>query len=281
MRIYIEYVLLDNLAMDACILLAVSRLLRRKINAFSIVFGAIVGSVISLFLPLISASKTITVIVRWLSGFIVFIIGCLPKSKRDFILGVPLFFAVTFVFGGAAIGIAGLLGVRIVNGSYYAKYPVLFILFTAGLILFLTVRFIKFIEKKKAIASYIYSIKIYHKGREYQTCALIDTGNRVIHKGKPVAFISSLAAQKLLGEDFLPFMLSPQKEKVCIASASGKNSELMSFYVDKIDIIELGQMYERVCFAIVFREFYDAESYEILLSPYYIKGDKNEFTRGS
>lgn len=99
MEIYVEYLVLDNLSANACILAATLHAVKR-LNARRVIAGSITGAVIGLIYPLLNLTVIADVLFKLTSSALIVILSNFRANFSEFLREWVLFFVFTFIFGG-------------------------------------------------------------------------------------------------------------------------------------------------------------------------------------
>ncbi len=186
MVVYIELAFLENFCLDFLLLLLTVFALRYNPPLWRILLAAAVGAAFAIVYPLLSLPSPLLEILKLAVG------GLLPLvavGKRKWGLGVALFLAFTFAFGGALLGLPSL--------PAWVRFP-LFILL-AALALLLAVK----LYRRRERFQYYYDCSVEVGARTVEARGFLDSGNFALHKGLPVCFLSADILYELMGEILL------------------------------------------------------------------------------
>ena len=112
MTVYIEYVFIDNLIIDYLLFKATFTLTGNGYNKGRLLFCAFLGGVFALLYPLISAHTVIVTVIKVLFGLLIMLLANSYRTKKNFYVNTVVFFGLTFLVGGAIIGVFSLLGLE-------------------------------------------------------------------------------------------------------------------------------------------------------------------------
>ncbi len=240
MEIVIEYVLIENLIINYFILSCCGGLFKTKPKWWGA--SALLGAVIALFLPIFNFPVAAKVAVMLLVAIIMVSISFPVKSFKDFAFyGFGLIF-LTFVFGGACYMISMWFGAL-------SSFVICLVCFATYICVKL---FLKKLAKKRALNSFTCSVQIACKGKIVEEVGYIDSANVLYDPvtSSPVVLISKQVFEKIVGEDYLFYMLKKQKVKklpyghfVNVGSAVG-DGKMLVFMADKLTITEKGRARE-------------------------------------
>lgn len=271
MDVYIEVVLADNFGMDLLLLWLTSKLNRTEVPAWRLVAGSLLGSVFALCLPQVHWEGLLLFLLKTLCGVLIYWAGA---GEKHFFRGLGLFFALTFLLGGACTALYQ-MSADFLAGFGYQGFPVGLLALGAlgggvgG------VRLVRWLERRKKLGGLLKELVITCGKHTLKTSALLDTGNLVVKDGKGVCIITCDAAARLFGEDFLGLCLKAGEEDyIELVQAHDKKRRILSFMADRVDILDCGQTFSRrqVCFGVTPQRFRDAERYEVLLPASVMEG---------
>ena len=278
MEIYVEYVILDNFIIDFCIIYAVLKTLGIKIIKWRVLLTCFVGTAFALILPLITLPDIIAFLLKLTLSFALVFIYAKYNSKRQFIYSLLLFYAYTFVMGGACIGILYLYSADFSLSSsinYNSILPLGLIIFIIFGYVYLILLITRFFKKRKDVVNFLYDAEIFYKGKNQKIKAFLYSGNRLYYKGLPVVVINLKTAINLIDlaefDDFLNF--KKNFENVIFTDVSGKFKKMPVLFSDKVDIFINGQpnSFFNIPLAVALKGFNDLEKYDALLHPNLIK----------
>ena len=274
MDVYIEYVIIDNMTVDYILLYLTCKISGFKVRILSLLCAAALGTVLALGLPMLQADYRILFLFKIVVGIAIYTVAAEKKKFKHYLNGLIVFFCLTFLMGGACLGLLNLLGSEIKNAitlNYSASVPIGIIILPIFLMSLFSLKLIKFIERRRNIYPFLRTVKLYLQNGCFEFKGFIDTGNR-IYDGKmnPVCIITYNGAVKIFESEILKmYLFGKENAYIEFSGADGKKNKILSFYAQKIDIINSGQIvtHENVAFGILMKEFQDAEKYDILLNP--------------
>lgn len=188
---YVEVVILNNLALDALIVYAVLLLRRRKVLKLRFLSAVAVGAAVATAYPLLP--EWAEIVVRVTLAPVVAALFEKHHGIKDYITSLALFCTVTFALGGTVAGVSYLVGVDL-NG-----YLVLGTVAGAALALLVAVRCI--LRARGRTARKICDAGIVVDGKEFRAEALCDSGNALTDavSGLPVIIVSESFAESVCG----------------------------------------------------------------------------------
>ena len=200
MEVYVEYVLLENFLYDGGLLWLAYRAAKVEAKGWRLCLAAGVGAVFAVIYPLLRLQALLGGICKIAVGVLLCLLpfeGVRVRGRgRQFFLTVALFFAFSFGFGGALLGVYGplSLGEKIPSGWIFVGFMGLMIW---GLWL------IKRLYKKRNVHVGCYACQVYMDGKKQMVQGFYDSGNLATYNGLPVCFISPLLLYDLIGERIL------------------------------------------------------------------------------
>lgn len=270
MEVYIEYVIFDNFSVDLLLLLVTCRIVNFPVRKWRLILSGTIGTAFALLSPYLKLSGELLFPVKSAMGIAVYWIGC--GRRKGNLSGLAVFFTATFLFGGICFGVFELFQVSFHSDAAvrYGGIPIGFIIVPILLAWGMCERLNRFIRKKKAVSSFVKKVRITYRGRQCELQAFVDSGNRLYRNRDPVCVIDYRGVNRLMENDMIGLLARKDANGyITLRDFNGKKTKLLSFYVDKLDILDRDEpkSWTRVCFAIVMKEFGDTEPYDVLLSP--------------
>ena len=267
MTVYVEYVLLDNFIIDYLLLKATYDTTGISVKKGWLFLCAFIGALIALVCPLISI-KALSTAVKVLCGFLLTLIAAPYKSKRSYFINTALFFAYTFLTGGAVFGIFAIFGLE-----YSAEISIA-VMFLPVYILIKGVReIVIYIYRQKYVMNYTYDISLTLAGKTVKARGLMDSGNGVYDGNSPVIVCDKRFAEKLIDKNFYKI----KSKKIQLSTVSGA-SENFAFLVDNLVIYIKDEQYtfNMVTMAVTKRV---GDGYDVILHPAFLEdiNDKRNF----
>ena len=256
MEIYIEYVLLDNLVIDALISVLTLKALRLSVKKWRITVAAAFGTAAAFLLPLIHIHAVFLFTVRMVVGAAMAFLIYNHKSFKRYLICFVVFMLLTFALGGACLGVLFLTGADITNAAtlnYQSGVPIGLVALTVAVTVFFIRQLCLFLNKSKDISGYLRQAELFINGDSVKFDAFIDTGNQLYdaQSGLPVIIVESTILMRLL-KNTLPNILNVNaKEKpksslknghyIEYSTLNGRNTKLLVFKPDKLLIYFKGQ----------------------------------------
>lgn len=243
MKVYIEYVIVDNMIINSIIGIISLRALKLGISAPRILLSAALGTVYSIFFPFLKLPYAVNIILKLLSGMSLCFVLLKRFSLKRFI---PLFLCyifITFLLGGAIFAILFFLGASFYDITSFAhdyKFPVSLVILAAFFIGIILRRLLLLIHRSNDTARYVRRAQINYGGRQITVDAFIDSGNSLydIESGLPVIVVNANSFIKLLDDEqarnYLLGRGMPGARYMTFSTLSGKDSRMLVIKPDKV-----------------------------------------------
>ncbi len=197
MEIYIEYALIENFLYDGLLLWLAYRAAKVETKAWKVCVSAGVGAVFAVIYPLLSLPL-------WLGTVCKVAVGCLlcllpfPKLRargqmKRYALTAVLFFAFSFGFGGALLGMYGPL-------SLGEKIPSWLVLIGFACLSLLGIYLVKKLYRKRRVYGLCYPCRLWIENGAAEALGFYDSGNLATHQGVPVCFVCPAVLYDLVGD---------------------------------------------------------------------------------
>lgn len=176
MKVYIEFVIIDNLVLTASIAGLAYAAAGMRVHKRRTAVAAVVGTAISVFYPYWRLATPLLVVAKLTVGLLLGVILFARLQKP--VLGVTLFFAQTAVVGGICIFINYLLTGDL--GEALTGTPVLPYCVPAaiGAVTFFLGRYaLRAAKRRRAEAPYKYDVEVSLGGKTVKMKGYLDTGN--------------------------------------------------------------------------------------------------------
>lgn len=212
MTVYVEYIFLDNLAINVFLLYITMFVQKKEVSLWNVVFCGAIGAVFAVLYPFVG---NFNYIIKIFLATVMIVFLRKYKSFREYITTLFLFYIISFSLAGAVVMISSFSAVDLTkyNGNIQL-FP-----FCVGASAFIIVILIKYcraeIYKRRNIVRQIYPIKV--KGKDNRLLsinAFYDSGNQLYdpQSNKPMVVIS----QKLYNQ-----LEQTEKGEVLIKTVNG------------------------------------------------------------
>ncbi len=237
MEIIVEYAIFVNFILDYFLLKACAKLF--KVEAKWWFVSCLFGSVMAVLMPLFNFPLIVNIFATILVGIIMVCISFPVKHFKDFFFyGFGLIF-LTFVFGGASQLIT----------NWFGQVSTFIICLVASCLYILLSLLFKKLARKRILDSFTCSVQIKCKNKTVEEIGYFDSGNVLYDPitSAPIVLISKEVFQKIVGEDYLFYVLKKEKAKslpyghfIRVGSAISKG-DMLVFMADKLTVSEKGQ----------------------------------------
>ena len=149
--IYADVLIILNTIITFILLLAVARLLHIHVIFIRLIGASFVGGISALIIFLPDMGIILSAVVKFLLSFIICTLAFAPETAKSLLRGVLLFFAVSFSFAGAMMGLSALGDNSIIhylNGYTYIELSAASLIFSCVLFYLLLNIFSKLTAKK-------------------------------------------------------------------------------------------------------------------------------------
>ena len=237
MTIYVDVLFFENFALNCIILYATAIIAKEKIKHLRIIISGAIGAIYVIIYYIVKMPIYANVLAKLLLSVCMVYIGFRAKKVKDLFKHVIVFFLVSFVFGGASLGVIYLVNsnnVTIQNGMILDSYSMKTILLgvlIAFIICILTFRLVKTRFTKKDMFC---EIKGNIEGKSFQTKAMIDTGNLL---KEPITNIPVVVVEKTVLEDILPKEILENTDNILGGDIEKLSKNIQDKYLTKLKVI--------------------------------------------
>jgi len=213
MIVYIESVILDNMLMTATICFLTFKILRQKVDYWSILIVSSIGTTFAIMLPLINIPNVLLLFVKLFIGIVLgYILGFSLKKK---LLCVFLFFVSTFLLGGVVFGLTYLQTGDISSAlnKPLSPIPLWALILIVFFVSFVFLRLIGIIHKKRDIDTFERQAEVFVGDRSIKLNGFVDTGNRLYYFDKPLSIINYDKIKDILDKTTINAITSGSEQK--------------------------------------------------------------------
>lgn len=192
MTVYVDLVLILNIAMDFLLLLSVSITLKRNVKFYRIILGSLIGgtSVIFLFLDL---NNLTLFLFKMIVSMMMVLTTFSFKNIKYFFNNLLYLYLLSIILGGGIYLLDIQFnykndGLLFINNAFAVNFIVLLI--SSPFIIYM---YIKSIRNIKRNHSNFYKVDIIYNKKKYRFNAVLDTGNRLYdpYKKRPVVIVNT------------------------------------------------------------------------------------------
>lgn len=292
MTVYIDVLLLENIAINFIILAATSHFSRVSVGIWRLLLGASVGAiyVLAAFCP--GFEVYFTLLAKLILSFVIIAITFWPEKLKEFIRLTVVFYLVSFVFGGAAFGLFYFLNSSgtIYNGVFYISNFPLKTLILSSVVAYIVIKLSwDFVKGKVTRENIMVTVSIRFKEKSISLKGLIDTGNSLKDpiSNLPVIIVEYNAVKELLPAEICEVFTQGAENDLDLLSKAvvntnwvnrfrlipfsslGKeNGMLIGFKPDSVEVGEESRKhdYQEIIVGIYNRSLSHDQSYKALLS---------------
>ena len=214
MIVYLDVVLIENLCMNYIILFATAYILKLKRNHIRIIISALIGGIYSIIAYMQIIKIYSNFFMKIILSVAMVYIAYNPKSIKQLIKQLVMFYLISFVFGGCSFALLYFIkpqDILMKNGVYIGTYPIKIALL--GGIVGFTISVIAFkIVKRKLSQKDIYcKIIIYINEKNIEVNAMLDTGNML---KDPITRMPVIVVEKDILYGIIPDKILDNLEKI-------------------------------------------------------------------
>lgn len=225
MKVYIEYVLIDNFVIDYLLLKTTLSLTGRVCDKRRLFLCAVLGATGALAFPLLDTAEAISALIKISFGAILLLLSAPFSTLKKYLVTLSVFFGLTFLTGGAVIGVYELFGI-----DFKSEYPVALVVVPATILLKALTETVKFVSGRVKTAKYEYKCELTLGEVCVKTASFFDTGNNLYDGESPVVVVEKSIAVK-----FITSLKIPEMRKICVKTAIGE-SMMTVFKIDSIKV---------------------------------------------
>ncbi len=191
MNIYIEYVIIDNMAFDILLLYATIMTIKVKVGWLRVISSAVFGTLFAIFSPFITLPTPIFMVIKILVAPIMMFILLFPIKPLKFLWSNLIFIAYTFVLGGSVVAILFFTTNTVFTEKsivYSNSVPMGVFLFAILCFVYLIFNLVRYVKRSKLTNTLYKKVKI-KVINEHFAEGFIDTGNTLTYLDLPVCFL--------------------------------------------------------------------------------------------
>ncbi|MDR2091447.1 MAG: sigma-E processing peptidase SpoIIGA [Clostridiales bacterium] len=223
MKIYIEYLFIDNTALNLLILYLTLATLREKIDAKRLFLSALIGTAFAFLLPFV---KYFSILYKAAAAFLMTAVFK-NKTFKAYLLRTVVFIAYSFFLGGVISGLFNLKSEGIAGAAVYNGDAVSLTVLGAS-VFFVLIRKLFLLGRERRRARYYYKTKLVLKGFCRELTGYYDSGNKLYDANDhtPAVILSAEIGEEIVAAE------SPEIFGLEVGTVGGKKT-LKAFKVDK------------------------------------------------
>lgn len=276
-KLYVDIIFFENLIINYIILYLTKRFSKYKASYLKLFLGALVGALYTIlfFLPLSHALYSI--VAKILLSFLIIEITFLPRTLKEFIRLLSIFYMISFIIGGAAFALLYMVG--------FNTKVIILALALSAILLYANWGYI---VKKSTQDNLMHMLRIEVSNKFTEIKALLDTGNTLSDplSNNPVVVVEFDAIEDILPEgikklrnegktsDFTELTRELEKEKwinrfriVPFMSLGKENGIMLGFRPDKVIIDDDEREKKDVIIGIYEKKLNKHGDYSALIGP--------------
>jgi stage II sporulation protein GA (sporulation sigma-E factor processing peptidase) len=242
MTVYLDIIFLENFILNFIILYAVSLVIKEKAGCIKLMIASLIGASYVIIYYLINFQSKWNLIFKIILSVVMVYISFMPKSFKEFIKQIIFFYLVSFVFGGASLGViymvnAGRISIRngIIVGNYTLKTIFIGVILAFTII---TVAF-KFVKNRISKKDLFCNIKIIINQNKINVKAVIDTGNFL---KEPITNIPVIVVEKDILRNFVPKEILENIENILGGDLKNIPENIQNEYMSKLKVIPFSSL---------------------------------------
>lgn len=242
MTVYLDIIFLENFILNFIILYAVSLVIKEKAGCIKLMIASLIGASYVIIYYLINFQSKWNLIFKIILSVVMVYISFMPKSFKEFIKQITFFYLVSFVFGGASLGViymvnAGRISIRngIIVGNYTLKTIFIGVILAFTII---TVAF-KFVKNRISKKDLFCNIKIIINQNKINVKAVIDTGNFL---KEPITNIPVIVVEKDILRNFVPKEILENIENILGGDLKNIPENIQNEYMSKLKVIPFSSL---------------------------------------
>ena len=203
MTVYIEYAFLENFILDGALILLSVVCAREKVRPLRLLLASLIGAAEAIVFPLIGLPVWAQYILKLLGGLLLPVVAVRAKTFKPYAVAAVVFFLLTFALGGLLTAIYSFFSVSYdeAGGYLIGQAPVGLVLGSALFFAIAVVFFAKHLYRRRKIMRNLVDCTLTAGDRVVHWRGLIDSGNCLEFRGKPVCVVSAAAIFALFGKN--------------------------------------------------------------------------------
>lgn len=242
MTIYIDVLFLENLILNSIILYATAIISKIKIKHWKIIISSAMGSVYVVIYYIFRIDLYINIISKVFISVLMNYIAFRPKSFKLLMKDVLLFYLVSFVFGGAALGMIYIVNsnnINIKDGVILEKYTLKTIFIGVVFAFPISILSFKMAKHKIGKKDMFCNIIIKLNKKKVKIRAMIDTGNLL---KEPISNVPVIVVEKNVLFEIIPKEILENIDNVLGGDLSGIPEIIKYEYLAKLKVIPFSSL---------------------------------------
>ena len=292
--VYVDVLFLLNFVLNFLLLLTTGKICKNRAKSWRLSLGALAGSMYAVLMFFPSLAIYYTLLSKLIFSAALIAVSFSVKRWREFGRLILVFYAVNFLFAGAAFGLfyltdlGSVVGAVMSNGIFYFDLPLGVLLMTSAGAYLLLWAVQRIYTYKMSKAGKYYDIVIHYHGRQASVHALLDTGNSLADPltGKPVIVAELASLVPLFGDELNQIFSACQNDDtnliplvmehaqlhdsfrlIPFSSLGRENGLLLAFLPDCVELTAEERSVRDVLIGIYTKKLSKTQEYKALLHP--------------
>lgn len=242
MTVYIDIIFIENLIINYIILYATGIISKSKIKQTRIIIASLIGATYSIIHYIVNIQIYSNFILKIILSAIMIYIAFNTKNFKTLGKKIILFYLVSFVFAGAAIGIIYMVNsqdITIQNGVLVGNYTIKTILIGITIAFIIIIIGFNIVKTKISKKDLICNIDLKINDKNIKTKAMIDTGNFL---KEPITNIPVVVVEHTLLYDVIPKEILNNMDKILGGDLQEIPEHIQNKYISKLKVIPFSSL---------------------------------------
>ena len=265
MTVYVEYVIIDNLIIDYLLLRATFALTALNPSRRRLFLCSLLGAMVALVYPLVSQNQLLSIVIRLLTGCLMVVLAYNFNCFRAFFINLVIFVCLTFLTGGAIIGIYNIFDL-----DYSSEISIALMFLPVYLIIKVISSVMHYVYSQKTVVSNLFETEISLNGKVVKCKGFMDTGNAVYYQNRPVIVCGKQFFNQFIDQNFYKIKTT----KITLTTVSGQ-TQCLAVEMEKIVIYfsDKPNIYNNVMLCVAQNV---GDGYDLILHPAFFKEIEDE-----
>lgn len=239
MEVYVDIIFFQNFVVDIFLLIVASKVLRRKISSYRIIFSGILGGLYTfvMIFPVLNFFSSIPFQIFFV--YIMIEISFRESNVSFKIKGVIVYLIGAFILSGLCVALSmNKYYVNVSGGFKMTDYSVKYLILSIMIVYIIYSRTSSYLRERAIITNFIYDIEFFKDNGKYAIRGFLDTGNEL---REPITNLPCIIVE----ENFIE--IKSDKNLYYIPyKAIGHTGKLKGFIGEKVRIRERGGVWKEV-----------------------------------
>ena len=242
MTIYIDVVLIENLAMNFIILLATGIILKEKIKLLRLFLASLLGAVYSIISYIVVIEIYASFILKIILSILIIYIAFNPQTIKKMWKDILLFYLTSFVFGGAAFALIYIVkpqDILMKNGLFLGTYPLKNVMLAAIISFAIIITGFTIVKSRITKKDIFCNLEIGLNGNKIETVAMLDTGNML---KEPISNTPVIIVEHTLLYESMPKEILNNLDEMLGGDFKNIPDEIREKYISKLKLIPFSSL---------------------------------------